>query len=298
MNPAIGYVTADVEGLSPRQLVESLRRIGYDAVDWTMEQFDPLTDGNERLVELVVLARGAGLSVPQLMVHQDYVTRRPSVWEERVRRTERAIDAAARAGVASIGVVTGPNRWVDGWSAGDAELDRDTAWSLVLGALTRVLDHAAGTGVTVALEPCWGTVAWDAASTDQLLLALQRDDLKLNFDPSHFVMSRDDAAALVSHWGERIAHVHLKDAFGVTGAAGEDFCFLLPGEGRTDWGAVFTALDQIQYTGAMSVEFESLTLRDNVFGNDVEAGARIAHQFVRGLLARRAPNSPLGPASK
>jgi sugar phosphate isomerase/epimerase len=298
MNLAIGYVAADVEGLPPTQLVQSLRTIGYDAVDWTMEQFDPLTDGSQRLVELVALARGADLSVPQLMVHQDYVTGRPSTWEERVRRTERAIDAAAAAGVASVGVVTGPNRWVGGWSADDAELDRDAAWSLVLRALTRILDHAAGTGVTVALEPCWGTLAWDAASTDELLLQLRRDDLKLNFDPSHFVMSRDDAAALVSQWGERIAHVHLKDAFGVTGAEGEDFCFLLPGEGRTDWGAVFTALDQIHYTGAMSVEFESFTLRDNVFGNDVEAGARIAHQFVRGVLGRHAPESPPDPVSK
>lgn len=291
MNRAIGYVAADVEGVPPAALVESLRAIGYEAVDWTMEQFEPLRDGSERLVELVELAAGVGLSVPQLMVHQDYVTSRPGVWEERVRRTERAVDAAAAAGVASIGLVTGPNRWVEGWTAVGSKIDRDAAWSLVVRALTQVLDHASGTGVTVALEPCWGTLAWNAASTEELLTRLPRDELRLNFDPSHFVMSGDDAAELVRRWSERIAHVHLKDAFGTTGAEGEDFCFLLPGEGQTDWETLLTALDQIEYAGAMSVEFESFTLRNKVLGGDVEAGARIAHQFVRGVLARHASRS-------
>lgn len=295
MNRAIGYVAADVEGMPPSKLVASLSAIGYEAVDWTMEQFDPLKDGSEQLVELVALADGAGLSVPQLMIHQDYVTPQPSIWEQRVRRTERAIDAAAAANIASVGLVTGPNRWVDGWSAVGSDVNRDAAWSLALRALSRVLDRASGTGVIVALEPCWGTLAWDAATTEELLVRLQRDEMQLNFDPSHFVMSGDDAAELVRRWGDRIAHVHLKDAFGTNGADGDDFCFLLPGEGRTDWEALLTALDQVEYAGAMSVEFESFTLRNNALGNDVEAGARIAHQFVRGLLERHVSVAPRNP---
>lgn len=293
MTRPIGYVAADVEGTAPQELVRMLGEIGYTAVDWTMEQFDPLVDGKSRLQQLVTLAADAGLAVPQLMVHQDYVTPDPRLWEERVRRTERAIEAAAATGIPTVGLVTGPNRWAEDWAVVGRDVETEAAWDLALHAVNRVLDHAADHDVAVSLEPCWGTLAWNAATADDFLRRLGRDELQLNFDPSHFVMTGDQAPDLVRHWADRIAHVHLKDAFGVTGDFEKDFCFLLPGEGKTDWPALLAALDDINYRGAMSVEFESFTLRENVFRGDIEAGARLAYQLVAGLLqSNRAQAQP------
>ena len=42
-------------------LVAGLKSAGYDAVDWTMEQFDPLADPPERLVELTAIAAANAL---------------------------------------------------------------------------------------------------------------------------------------------------------------------------------------------------------------------------------------------
>ncbi|CAB4334348.1 unannotated protein [freshwater metagenome] len=287
MNRAIGYVAADVGEIEPPVLVGRLAELGYTAIDWTMEQFDPLVQDASVLVDLVSLAQGAGLEVPQLMVHEDFVTDEAAVWEERVDRTEAAVDAAATAGIPSIGVVTGPNQWVDGALEVGSSIPHDDAWTLALNALRRIVDHAEGTGVRVALEPCWGTLAWNAATAEALVSDVGRETLALNIDPSHFAVSGDDVAEVVRRWGSRIAHVHLKDAFGKPGVEGEDFCFLLPGEGGTDWSEFFRALDEVGYAGATSVEFESFSLRDQVLGGDVIAGAELALTLVQGLLDAR-----------
>jgi sugar phosphate isomerase/epimerase len=280
---ALGYVAADVGGLEPAVLAHGLADAGYTAVDWTMEQFDPLADDHRVLQDLVAVASEAGLSCPQLMVHQDYVTPDAELWEERVARTEQAVLAAAAAGIPTIGVVTGPNRWVEGHARLGADVPEDAAWDLALRAIARVVNQARDTGVHVCLEPCWGTVVSDARTALRALQELPQD-LALTVDPSHFVMTGDDVAAIARTWRDRLRHVHLKDAVGRPGIEGEDFWFLLPGEGGTDWAAFLHALDAVGYTGAMSVEFESFGLRDQVFGGDVLAGARHARTLVEGVL--------------
>jgi sugar phosphate isomerase/epimerase len=282
----IGYVAADVEGTEPGALVAQLAEAGYAAVDWTMEQWDPLEDGADALVGLVALGREAGLVCPQLMVHQDYVTADTSLWEQRVARTEAAVDGAAAAGIPTVGIVTGPNRWVEDHEVVGRSLSEAAAWDAALAAIERVLARARGTGVRVCLEPCWGTLASDRYRAEYAL-ARVGDELAVTIDPSHFVMTGDNLPALVRAWRDRLSHVHLKDAVGRPGQVGEDFWFLLPGEGGADWDGLLDALDEVGYAGAMSVEFESFTLRDTVFDGRVDAGARFAKSLVDGLLATR-----------
>ncbi len=281
----VGYVAADVGDRAPEEVVELVVGAGYDALDWTMEQYDPLTAGSSALAALAERARSAGLATPQLMVHQDYVTPDPALWEERVARTERAVDAAAEAQIASIGVVTGPNRWVEGYARIGRDVDEPRAWHLAVTALERVLAHAESAGVTVSLEPCWGTLAHDAFRTDRLLEVLDHPRLGVTLDPSHFVLSGDDIAALPERWADRLAHVHLKDAFGVAGTEGEDFCFLLPGEGRVPWPALFAGLSRIGYEGPMCVEYEAFALLDGALRGDLPRAAALAREFVGGLLS-------------
>lgn len=286
MTGTVGYVTADVGALRAEELIELLGRTGYDAVEWTMDQFEPL-EGAGELVRISALAREAGLATPQLMVHQDYVTPDPELWEERVSRSECAVEAAAAAGIASVGVVTGPCRWVDGHvvvGSGDGEVSESDAWSLALRALERVIKSAEAVGVRVALEPCWGTLASDRHRTEYALARLASPALAITLDPSHFVMTGDDVPAMARDWADLIAHVHLKDAFGRPGMDGEDFTFLLPGEGRVDWPGLLGALGASGYAGSMCVEFESFALRDGPLHGDVERGAQLARELVAGLL--------------
>ncbi len=289
----IGYVAADAGERTPEQIVALLAGAGYGAVDWTMEQFEPLRDPPERLAELVAIARAAGLQVAQLMVHQDYVTTDLELWERRVRRSEGAVAACAYAGIASIGVLTGPNAWERGAARVGRDIDERQAWECARLALARVLDRAEEHGVRVALEPCWGTLAHGRYRAEHALaLLVEHPSLAVNFDPSHHALCGDDVAGAVRAWGGRIAHVHLKDAVGrchpaAPAVEGEDFAFLLPGEGAVPWPALFDALDAIGYTGTMSVENEARPLLQGPLRGDLGRAATLARELVAGLLAGR-----------
>jgi sugar phosphate isomerase/epimerase len=281
----IGYIAADVGGRTATEVASLLQRNGFDAVDWTREQFNPLVDPPSKLVELVEIASDHGLAVSQFMVHQDYVVNNPRKWEDNVRCTELALEACAEAGIPTIGVLTGPNRWEMGHIEVGRDIAEGDAWKLALGALERVLTRAEGLGSTfVSLEPCWGTLARDRSRAKQVLDNLDSNFLGINMDPSHFVMTGDDVGAMVREWGSRIKHVHLKDAFGAEGDPDEDFIFLLPGEGKVRWNELFGALDEIGYGGTMSVEFEAFTLLNGPLRGDLDAGMRLAMQLVSGLI--------------
>lgn len=281
----IGYVAADVGSMQPEEVASLLQQYGYGAVDWTREQFDPLVDPLKRLTELVSVATEHGLMVPQLMVHEDYVVEDKSIWEQRVRRTELSLSACAEAGIPSIGVLTGPKQWEDGHAEIGRDLSETAAWTLAFRALDRVLSFAEKLGsVKVSLEPCWGTLARDRYRAEYALRHLESSCLGINLDPSHFVMTGDDVGEFIRAWGQRITHVHLKDAFGVEGDADHDFIFLLPGEGAVRWGDLFAALDDVAYLGAMSVEFEAYALLSGPLNGDLGAGMKLARELVRGLM--------------
>ncbi|HUN78420.1 MAG TPA: sugar phosphate isomerase/epimerase family protein [Solirubrobacteraceae bacterium] len=291
----IGYVAADVGERRPREIVAMLAAAGYSAVDWTMEQYEPLRDPPGQLRELVQRAQNAGLRVPQLMVHQDHVTLDPELWEQRVSRAECAVMACAHAEIDSIGVLTGPNPWERGALRVGRDIAEGQAWELALRALERVLRRAESAGVRVALEPCWGTLAHGRYRAEHAIQRLDCAALAVNFDPSHHVLCGDDVPAAARAWGGRIAHVHLKDAVGrcLPGGApaggeraveGEDFAFLLPGEGAVPWPALFDALRAIRYTGAMSVENEAHPLLAGPLRGDLARCAGLARELVAGLL--------------
>lgn len=304
----IGYVAGDMGSRSVAEIIELLLAAGYGAVDWTMRQHDPLVASKDALAAIVSQSHAAGLATPQLMVHQDHVTPEEGLWEQRVRRAECAVEAAAHAGIASVGVLTGPNLWEPGHAtigahtgcasgtpgsvtapAPSSGLTEALAWDLALRALERVLARGEALGVRVALEPCWGTLARDRYRAEYALGRLDCGALGVNFDPSHFVLSGDDIAGAVLAWGRRIVHVHLKDAVGrppdlAAPREGEDFAFLLPGEGAVPWPALLEALETVGYRGAMCVENEALGLLEGPLRGDLARGAALARELVRGLI--------------
>lgn len=282
---AIGYVASDLGDQPPDETIRMLTELGYEAVDWTMDQFDPLHAHPRELTDLVGRSNEAGLLTPQLMVHQDYVVPNPVDWENRVRRTELAVEACAAAGVESIGVLTGPSLWEPGHALVGGDLSEADAWALALRALERVLRRAEQAGVVVALEPCWGTLARDRYRTEFVFSRLGCGTLQVNFDPSHFVLSGDDIPATVTGWAGRIAHVHLKDAFGVPGRHGKEFLFLLPGEGAVPWPALLQALDSASYHGPMAIENEAFQLLRGPLHGNIRRSAALARELAAGLLS-------------
>lgn len=256
----IGFIAAlGYEEMSAEAVVASLLASGFDGVEWTMAHVDDI--------------RQPALA---LACQQDLVTG----GEQALETTLAAIEKAAEAGVAIVDVLTGPNLW----EPGAVTRSDEEAWSTALHGLEKACRRGEELGVTIGFEPCWGTIARDTAGAERVLESVP---VSLTFDPSHFVMTGDDIPGFVRRWGDRIVHLHLKDAFGRPGREGEDFLFCLLGEGGVPWPELFDALDEVGFAGTMSVEFEAYTYFEQVLGSDPARAAVLAREQVDALLAGR-----------
>ena len=252
---ALGY-----EDMPAGDVLDSLLNAGYDSVEWTMSHVGELLDPASALACQMDLVSGG---------------------DDAVGATFKAIEAAQKAGIGTVNVLTGPNLW----EAGATARYDEEAWSIALNGLEQITARADQAGVRIGFEPCWGTLAHDAATAQRVLDSVP---VSITFDPSHFVMSGDPIPELIERWGERIVHFHLKDAFGRPGVDGEDFIFCMLGEGNVPWPETFAALDRIAYDGPLSVEFEAYRYYEQVLGSDPSAAAELARGQVAALLGEPA----------
>lgn len=208
------------------------------------------------------------------------------------REMEDTARAAARLGVAVVNGFTGspiwhllyafppaPAKWIDDGYRAFAE-----AW-------TPILNVFAQAGVCFALEVHPTEVAFDLVTAERALEAVERHPaFGFNYDPSHLAYQGVDYEAFVSRFGDRIFHVHVKDAWwssrptdaGVFGGHTQFgdprryWDFRSPGRGRVDFQSVVRALNRVGYAGPLSVEWEDPEM-------DREHGAAEARRFVAGL---------------
>ena len=256
MNRPISFLAEiGFAGMAAPAVADAIIGAGYDSIEWTMAHLDTFVE-----------------PACAIACQQDLVTDPVGGLE----RTKHAIDVAADRGVPTVNVLTGPNLW----EGAEARSD-EAAWADSLRALEAACRHAEPLGVNVALEPCWGTLAYNSQT---LARALEEVPCQVNLDPSHFVMEGDDIPSVVRQWGDRIVHVHLKDAFGVPGIEGEDFLFCLLGEGNVPWPEFFEALDEVGYAGPLSVEFEAYRYLEQVLADDPARAATLAMEQVRALV--------------
>ncbi len=154
-----------------------------------------------------------------------------------------------------------------------------------------ILDVFKKCGVKFALEVHPTEIAFDTASAARLLKALNyHEAFGFNFDPSHFVYQNVDYVGFIREFRDRIFHVHMKDAYlsptprrvGIFGGhtnfgdAERSWDFRSLGRGSVNFEEIIRALNEINYQGPLSVEWEDS-------GMDREHGAAEACQFVRNI---------------
>ena len=154
-----------------------------------------------------------------------------------------------------------------------------------------ILDEFKKCGVLFGLEAHPTEIAFDIASAERAVKAVDgRAEFGFNYDPSHFVYQGVDYVKFITKFGDRIYHVHMKDAYasktpteaGVFGGhtnfgdPRRNWDFRSLGRGSVDFEAIIRALNQINYQGPLSVEWED-------GGMDREHGAAEACAFVKRL---------------
>lgn len=208
---------------------------------------------------------------------------------EEMKNTARA---AAKMGLKVVPGFTGSPIWHMVYSFPPNPADfREKGLALFAQLWTPILDVFQAQGVKFALEVHPTEIAFDVASAENALNAVNRHPaFGFNYDPSHFVYQNVDYVGFIRKFADRIFHVHMKDAYlaahpteaGVFGGHLDfgdhrrawDFRSL--GRGSVNFEEIIRALNDIGYDGPLSVEWEDGKM-------DREHGATEAADFVKRL---------------
>jgi len=286
MNNRIGFLAGlDFANLPVPQVASTLAGLGYKAVSWPLKRFDPYTTTASERIELLRACGATGLEISEWVLQDDYIVLDP---ENRKKRIEHSLDTLrvlAKLGTsAPVNLFTGPAPWNPNAPRLGCEIEEGTAWAMLCEAFDVLVPAAEQLGMRLAVEGVFGHLVHDYYTSLELLRRYFSPNLGVNFDPSHGTLYGNDVAWAVHQLGPKIFHVHLKDAAGKPGGLpGETFIFPLLGEGKVNWKAFFTALDQVGYRGFMTVEFEAFDYYKNVLRNDPAAAAKLSMELVERL---------------
>lgn len=152
-----------------------------------------------------------------------------------------------------------------------------------------ILDEYEKLGVKYALEVHPTEIAFDIETAKRALDAVDyHPAFGFNYDPSHLGYQGVDYVRFIYEFGDRIFHVHMKDVTwndvpGTSGVFGGHlpfgdnrrfWNFRSVGRGRIDFERIIRALNDIGYTGPLSVEWEDS-------GMDREMGAIESCEFTK-----------------
>lgn len=155
----------------------------------------------------------------------------------------------------------------------------------VFGELTR---RAADKGVKIAFENCdmggnWDRGDWNIAhnptSWEMIFDALPVDNIGLEWEPCHQMVSLIDPIPQLRKWVDKVFHVHGKDAtiawdivreYGVHGPK-EYVWHRTPGFGDTNWADIITILRQAGYKGTIDIE----GFHDPVYRGELEMTGQV-----------------------
>jgi sugar phosphate isomerase/epimerase len=226
---------------------------------------DPIDDRHQAIVPPHVWGDGDGEGVRQRAAREMADTAR----------------AAALFGVPTVTGFTGSPIWHAVYAfppTTQAYIDRGFAefarrWRPILGAFE-------ASGVNFALEVHPTEIAFDTASAERALDVLDgHRRFGFNFDPSHLAYQGVDYIGFIRRFGPRIFNAHMKDVWwgkgdgsvGVFGGhtafgdARRHWDFRSVGRGMIDFESLIVALNDVGYTGPLSVEWEDSRM-DRVHG--------------------------------
>ncbi|MDZ7672820.1 MAG: sugar phosphate isomerase/epimerase [Halanaerobiales bacterium] len=199
--------------------------------------------------------------------------------------------AAKNMGVKVVNGFTGSSIWKYFYSFPQTSEEMvENAYQEIVKLWSPIFDEFDKYGIKFALEVHPTEIAYDYYTTQRLFEVFDnRKTLGINFDPSHLIWQGVTPHLLIRDFPEKIFHVHMKDASvtldGKSGILGSHLTFGDPrrgwdfrslGHGDVNFEDIIRELNNINYTGPLSVEWEDS-------GMDRIYGATEALEFVRNV---------------
>ncbi len=227
-----------------QETIENALHMGYNGIELRLlggRVIDPVADYQE-VVQAVRLCRANGLDVCAFDTSCQFNLR--DARAQQVTELRTWIRLAQEMQVPILRVFGGPD-------APDAQVSEANVW--VADALGQVASAAEQASVTVVLET-HDAFASARRVADVLRLVASRNIAAL-WDSHHPYRVGESVEDVVAALGERIRHVHIKDARRVD-PQGSEWQLVLMGEGEVPVREQLTMLKRRGYSGYVSVEWE------------------------------------------
>lgn len=290
-------------------------RMGFEAIELPVDARSPLVDLDAAVAgdwrRIARLVRDAGLTISALSNHQegqlllgphgiDTDSIHSGDADEKIRYATRRLEQTAKlAEHLGVGVVCGFTGCEDysRWFPWPVENAYERMGATFRERVLPLLDTYARHNVRFAHECHPRQFAYNLETATLALELVDRHPaLGFNFDPANLVLAGMDPVVFVAELGERILHVHAKDAELVSHQAGRSgllahgawdrrdrgFRFRVPGWGDLDWKRLISELRQAGYDGVLAVEHE-----DPIIGR--MEGLQKAHAYLSPLVLREPP---------
>jgi len=294
MRMKMGFFTANFTERPLEEVARMVVEYGYEAIEI------PVYEGNGQLEiedilkpgaakKVLEMTKGLGLEISALSNHpESFLIMGPTgietdfimkgTAEEKIRHgSERLVRTAQAANALGVDTVVGyPG--VENWGRffffpygqGWAEYEQQFADRFV-----PILDEFKKYGVKFAIEPHPNSFVYDIYTAERAIELVDKHPcLGYNFDPANILYLSISPQIFIDRLGERIFHVHAKDAelvehnlaVGGTLMQGDmrridrSFRFRIPGWGDVPWKKVITELSMVGYKGVLSYEHEDVTM--------------------------------------
>jgi sugar phosphate isomerase/epimerase len=279
MRPFKIGVMSDCFRIGPIDGVRKAAELGADGIQvYTVRgRMSPEQMDAAARAEFKALCRTCGLAISALCGDVGGGFHDPAENPDKVRRSKAIVDLAVDLGAdvvtTHIGVVSQ-----------DA---RSATYRTLLAVCRELAEYAAEQGVTFAIE----TGPEPAATLKRFLDDVGSEGLGANLDPANLVMVlAEDPVQAVYTLADYIVHTHAKDGVQLRavdpmevyhGAAPPEqapgFKEMPLGQGAVDWDAYLNALEEVGYTGYLTIERE--------VGDDPAADIAAAISFLRNKIA-------------
>jgi len=275
----LGFVSAILPDLSLEEVVRFASEEGFSCVElmcWPMGKaerryagvthVDVAKFGKADAAKVNELLDSAGVSISGLGYYPNPLT--PDAKEAKVYtdHLKKVIVAARLLGVNLVNTFIGRD-----WTK-----SVDDNWPRFKKIWKPLVKYAEDRGVRIAIENCpmfftkdeWPggkNLAHSPAVWQRMFEEIPSRNFGLNFDPSHLVWQHIDYIKPLREFGDRIFHVHAKDArldtdrldrVGILATPLEYHSPKLPGLGDVDWARFLSVLGDTGYNGPVCIEVE------------------------------------------